>query len=106
MVLAKHRSLAMTMRYTHADRSAQVRAIKGMRSPLGKDTEYRVSVQHYLSTEDATAIRQAFTWIATRSCSALPIAAQGVLMMEIQDFASVFSRTLPAGCGPGCDLGR
>ena len=37
MALARHRSLAMTMRYTHVDRSAQVRAVKAMRSPLRKD---------------------------------------------------------------------
>ncbi len=37
MALARHRSLAMTMRYTHVDRSAQVRAVKGMRSTLRKD---------------------------------------------------------------------
>jgi hypothetical protein len=37
MALARHRSLAMTMRYTHVDRSAQVRAIKAMRSPLKKE---------------------------------------------------------------------
>jgi len=37
MSLAQHRSLQMTMRRAHVDRSAQVRAIKGMRSPLGKD---------------------------------------------------------------------
>jgi hypothetical protein len=33
MALARHRSLQMTMRYTHVDRSARVRAIKSMRSP-------------------------------------------------------------------------
>ena len=37
MSLARHRSLQMTMRYTHVDRSAQVRAVKAMRSPLRKD---------------------------------------------------------------------
>ena len=37
MSLARHRSLQMTMRYTHVDRSAQVRAVKTMRSPLRKD---------------------------------------------------------------------
>lgn len=37
MALVRHRSLQMTMRYTHVDRSAQVRAVKAMRSPLRKD---------------------------------------------------------------------
>ncbi len=36
MAQARHRSFAMTMRYTHVDRTAQVRAIKGMRSPPEK----------------------------------------------------------------------
>jgi integrase len=40
MSLARHRSLTMTMRYTHVDRSAQVRAVKAMRSPLnGEDVK-------------------------------------------------------------------
>ncbi len=36
MALAAHRSLAMTMRYAPVDRSAQVRAVKAMRSPSEK----------------------------------------------------------------------
>ena len=37
MSLARHRSLQMTMRRAYVDRTAQVRAVKGMRSPLRKD---------------------------------------------------------------------
>jgi integrase len=37
MSLARHRSLQMTMRYTHVDKSAQVRAVKSMPSPLRRD---------------------------------------------------------------------
>lgn len=37
MSLARHRSLQMTMRYTHVDRTAQVRAVKAMPSPLRSD---------------------------------------------------------------------
>lgn len=39
MALARHRSLNMTMRYTHVDRSSQVRAVNSMRSPLGGEDE-------------------------------------------------------------------
>jgi len=37
MSLARHRSLQMTMRRAHVDRSAQVGAVKGMSSPLRMD---------------------------------------------------------------------
>lgn len=37
MSLARHRSLQMTIRYTHTDRSTQVRAIRGMPSPLDEE---------------------------------------------------------------------
>ena len=38
MSLARHQSLQMTMRYTHVDRSAQVQAVKSMRSPLSEES--------------------------------------------------------------------
>ena len=34
MALARHKSLQMTMRYTHVDRNEQTQAIRSMRSPL------------------------------------------------------------------------
>jgi integrase len=39
MSLARHRSLQMTLRYTHPDRSAQVRAIQAIPSPLDEKEE-------------------------------------------------------------------
>ena len=39
MSLARHRSLTMTMRYSHTDRSAQVAAINALKSPLAGDDE-------------------------------------------------------------------
>ncbi|MFW6114359.1 MAG: tyrosine-type recombinase/integrase [bacterium] len=38
MSLARHRSLQMTMQYTHVDNLVQVRAVQAMRSPLTKDS--------------------------------------------------------------------
>ena len=48
MALARHRSLQMTMRYTHVDRSAQVRAVKGNAVPPEKGWPALGGGQHFL----------------------------------------------------------